>query len=111
MQPLEEMTREEFLSHQLAEMLGDLCAARETGRAWTAVGHLHRQVLDVHAELTQLRAQREAEEARKAETSEALTDEETVNDMLQAIDDLPVHLLGALEDALSERRKAAAAKK
>lgn len=107
MASLQEMTREEFLLSRLEEMQADLASARQTDRAWTAVGNMHRQMMDVHAELTTLRAQREAEEARKAETSEALTDEEMVNDMLQAIDDLPVHLLGVLEDALAARRKAA----
>lgn len=102
MKPLEEMTREEFLRARLEEILGDMDAARETGRAWTALGHMHRQVIEVHSELTQLRAQREAQDA--AAEDAALSDADVVALLVQSIGELPDHLLGEVEAALTARR-------
>jgi len=101
MASLQEMTREEFLLSRLEEMQRDLASARQTDRAWTAVGNMHRQMMDVHAELTTLRAQREAEEAARDDA--AMSDADVVAMLVQSIASLPDHMLGDIDAALAAR--------
>lgn len=104
---MEDVDRETWLRTQLEETLGDIDAARESGRGWTALSSLRKLALETRTELDALVAAREAAEAREAEEA-PLSDEELVGDLIAAVGELPSHLLGPLEDALAARRAAEA---
>lgn len=87
--------RIEFLEWQLAELLGDLDAAREAN-SHQAIAALWRRVTDTRADLDACRS--------AVPESDQRTPAEVVREMADVIAAAPAHLLGPIYEAVDRKR-------
>ena len=90
--------RSRYLTESLREVHNDIDAARAVN-SWSAVAALRRQALQVRAELDEIKR---AEDAHKLE-EHRLTDAELVEEIVAALEILPVSVVEDIMEACEQR--------